>query len=66
MRSKMKRIETNKKGKKILCTEKVDDAVVVAGEQPDEVLKKRHERRVYHAIVDLCLPRLYIVARERL
>ena len=41
-------------------TEKVDDGVVVAGEEADEVLEERDERRVHHAVVDLRLPRLHV------
>ena len=47
-------------GRLIGRTEEVDDGVVVAGEEADEVLEERDERRVHHAVVDLPLSRLQI------
>ena len=34
-------------------TEQVDDAVVVAGEEPDQVLEEEDERRVDDAVVEV-------------
>lgn len=36
-----------------MCTEQVDDAVVVGGEEADEVLEEQHEGHVDDAVVEI-------------